>query len=58
VREDDDLYFQFTNTTGSDVSFSLTYAGFNFQAKPISNPRETPVYVPATAIRGGVNTSN
>ena len=57
VREDDDLFFQFTNTTDSEESFSLTYAGFNFDASPVQNTREQPIYVPATAIRGGVNTS-
>ena len=57
VWEDDDLYLQFTNTTDSEESFSLTYAGFNFDASPVQNTREQPIYVPATAIRGGVNTS-
>lgn len=57
VREDDDLFFQFTNTTDAEVSFSLTYAGFNYDASPVQNTREQPIYVPATAIRGGINTS-
>lgn len=54
VEADDVPYIQFTNTSGSDQSFSLTFAGFNFEITEVANPSGQPVYVPKAAVRGGV----
>lgn len=54
VESDDVPYIQFTNTSGSDQSFTLTFAGFNFAITEVANPNKQPVYVPVAAVRGGV----
>lgn len=56
--EDDDLYFEFTNTSGTDpITFTLTYSGFNYRISPAPDTaNQQPVYVPTAAVRGGTNT--
>jgi hypothetical protein len=45
--EDTDLYFDFTNTTGSDETFTLTYTGYAFKLSRVDvAPEDADIQVP------------